>query len=224
MVKIAPSILSADFSRLGKEVQEAERGGADMVHVDVMDGHFVPNLTIGPVVVKAIAPLVNIPIDIHLMVEDPQRCIEGFVRALERRDISKDYITVHVESCTHLHRVVGMIKERGLNAGVALNPATPLNAVSNVLGDIDLLVIMTVNPGFSGQSFIESMIPKIKKAKELAKGRNIDILVDGGVKVYNARKIVEAGAAILAAGSAVFNKNDSIENNIRRIREVVSGE
>lgn len=221
MVQIAPSILSADFSRLGDEVRDAERGGADMIHVDVMDGHFVPNLTIGPVVVAAIAPLVTIPIDIHLMIEHPQNTIDEFVDALGDRDVSKDYISIHAESCIHLDRSVHMVKDRGVKAGVALNPSTPLSMIEWLLDEIDLIVIMTVNPGYSGQSFIEGMLPKIRNTRELVDNKEIEILVDGGVKAHNAKRIVEAGASILAAGSAVFNKEASVEQNIRGIRDAV---
>ena len=155
------------------------------------------------------------------MIEEPQKYIPAFVQALGEREVTQDYISVHVEACTPLHRTVRRIKELGVKAGVALNPATPLDAVTHVMDDIDLIIIMTVNPGFGGQSFIAGMIPKIRRAKELVGGRRIEILVDGGVKAYNAGKIAEAGATILAAGSAVFNKKDSIENNIRKIREAV---
>jgi len=223
MAKLAPSILSADFSRLGDDIMEAENAGADIIHVDVMDGHFVPNITIGPLVVEAVSKITTLPIDVHLMVENPSDYVESFAKALdnENRDISLDYISFHVEAFYHPHRLLNKIRELNVKSGLALNPSTPLNTITHLLDSIDLLILMTVNPGFGGQSFIETMLPKIKEAKKLVRGHDIEILVDGGVTEKNIKKIKNAGADILVAGSAIFNKNDRIKNNIIRLKALV---
>lgn len=204
MVKIAPSILSADFAKLGEEVAAVDRGGADWIHVDVMDGHFVPNITIGPLVVKAIRPITNLPLDVHLMIENPDLYIEEFVKA------GADYITVHVEACRHLHRTVHYIKSFGVKAGVVLNPATPVESIQHIIADVDMVLLMSVNPGFGGQKFIPEVLPKIRKVKEMAveKGVAIDIEIDGGVNSDTAKLCIEAGATVLVAGSAVYNQED----------------
>ena len=204
MTLIAPSILSADFSRLGEEIAAVEAAGADWIHVDVMDGRFVPNITIGPVVVASIRKATRLPFDVHLMIESPERFIDGFAGA------GADTITVHVEAATHLHRTVAMIREKGLRAGVSLNPATPLALVEPILPDIDLLLVMTVNPGFGGQKFISGMIPKISAAKRMIQRVAPEVLleVDGGVHLKNIRSIADAGADVLVAGSAVFGSRD----------------
>ncbi|KML46642.1 MULTISPECIES: ribulose-phosphate 3-epimerase [Bacillales] len=204
MVKIAPSILSADFSKLGEEIKDVERGGADYIHVDVMDGHFVPNITIGPLIVDAIRPVTKLPLDVHLMIEDPDSYIEAFANA------GADYITVHAEACRHLHRTVHFIKSFGVKAGVVLNPATPVNMIEHVIEDIDMVLLMSVNPGFGGQKFIPSVLPKIAAVKKLAdaKGLNIEIEVDGGVNEETAQLCIEAGANVLVAGSAIYNQKD----------------
>lgn len=204
MVKIAPSILSADFSKLGEEIKEVERGGAELIHVDVMDGHFVPNITIGPLVVDSIRPITKLPLDCHLMIENPDQYIEAFAKA------GADYITVHVEACRHLHRTIHLIKSFGVKAGVVLNPATPVEWIEPILSDVDMVLLMTVNPGFGGQKFISSVLPKIRKVKELAdaKGLDLEIEIDGGVNEETAAFCIEAGATVLVAGSAVFNQSD----------------
>ncbi|MDQ0270283.1 ribulose-phosphate 3-epimerase [Cytobacillus purgationiresistens] len=204
MVKIAPSILSADFSRLGEEIKDVERGGADYIHVDVMDGHFVPNITIGPLIVDAIRPVTNLPLDVHLMIENPDNYIEAFAKA------GADYITVHVEACRHLHRTIQHIKSYGVKAGVVLNPATPVDSILHVIGDVDMVLLMTVNPGFGGQKFIHNVLPKIADVKKMIDDRNLDveIEVDGGVNEDTAKLCIEAGADVLVAGSAVYNKKD----------------
>ncbi|WP_071461172.1 ribulose-phosphate 3-epimerase [Bacillus massilinigeriensis] len=204
MVKIAPSILSADFSRLGEEIQDVERGGADLIHVDVMDGHFVPNITIGPLIVEAIRPVTKLPLDVHLMIENPDSYIEAFAKA------GADYITVHVEACKHLHRTIQLIKSNGVRAGVVLNPATPVSSIVHVLEDLDMVLLMSVNPGFGGQKFIPSVLGKIREVKEMAEsiGAEIEIEVDGGVNKETAPLCIEAGATMLVAGSAVYNESD----------------
>jgi ribulose-phosphate 3-epimerase len=204
MVKIAPSILSADFAKLGAEVLDVEQGGADLIHVDVMDGHFVPNITIGPLIVEAIRPVTKLPLDVHLMIEDPDQYIEAFAKA------GADYITVHVEATRHLHRTLHLIKSFGVKAGVVLNPATPVETIQHIIADIDMVLLMSVNPGFGGQKFIPEVLPKIKRVKELAaeKGAAIEIEIDGGVNPETAKLCIEAGATVLVAGSAVYNQED----------------
>ncbi|MGD6841974.1 ribulose-phosphate 3-epimerase [Bacillus infantis] len=204
MVKIAPSILSADFSRLGEEIKDVERGGADYIHVDVMDGHFVPNITIGPLIVEAVRPITKLPLDVHLMIENPDQYIEAFAKA------GADYITVHAEASRHLHRTIHLIKSYGVKAGVVLNPATPAEALKHIIQDIDMVLLMTVNPGFGGQKFISSVLPKIRQVKEMAAEQKLDleIEVDGGVNEETAKLCIEAGANVLVAGSAVYNQKD----------------
>jgi ribulose-phosphate 3-epimerase len=204
MVKIAPSILSADFSKLGEEILAVEKGGADYIHIDVMDGHFVPNITIGPLIVEAIRPVTKLPLDVHLMIENPDQYIEAFAKA------GADYITVHVEACRHLHRTVQNIKSFGIKAGVVLNPATPVESIQHIIGDIDMVLLMSVNPGFGGQKFIPEVLPKIRKVKEMAeqKGLDIEIEIDGGVNSETAKLCMEAGANVLVAGSAIYNEED----------------
>jgi len=213
-IKIAPSILSADFSRLGDEVRRAEEAGADIIHLDIMDGHFVPNLTFGPIIVKAIRSHTKLPFHVHLMVERPEDYIERVIEA------GGDLVIVHVEACIHLQRVLSMIRDLGARSGVALNPATPLTTIEYVLDDLDLILIMSVNPGFGGQDFIPSVLPKIKRARRriMKKGLQIEIAVDGGVNVETAPKIVEAGADVLVAGTAVFGKPD-LKRAIQELRE-----
>ncbi len=203
-VRIAPSILSADFARLADEVARVEAGGADLLHVDVMDGHFVPNLTVGPPIVEALRKVTKLPLDVHLMITNADAYIKEFA------DAGADYLTVHVEACPHLHRTVQAIKERGVKAGVTLNPATPLGSVEAILPDADLLLIMSVNPGFGGQSFIPSSLQKISQARAMIErvGSRALLEVDGGVKVENAAQIVAAGADILVSGSAIFSSRD----------------
>ncbi len=203
-VLIAPSILSADFARLADEVAQVEQAGADLLHVDVMDGHFVPNITVGPPIVEALRKVTKLPLDVHLMVTNPDAFIPQFAEA------GADYLTVHVETCPHLHRTVQSIKERRVKAGVTLNPATPISSTEDILPDVDLLLIMSVNPGFGGQQFIASSLEKIARARDLLKrtGSHALLEVDGGVKVDNAAQIVKAGADILVAGSAIFGSQD----------------
>jgi ribulose-phosphate 3-epimerase len=213
---IAPSILSADFGRLAEEVQSAERAGADWIHVDVMDGHFVPNLTMGAGVVRALRSETKLPLDVHLMVESPEGLLDDFVGA------GADRITVHQESCTHLHRVLSLIRERGVMSGVALNPATPVEAIGEVLDSIDLLLIMTVNPGFSGQRFIPSSVEKVRRARRLLVSASaedrIELQVDGGIDLSTAPGVVAAGATVLVAGSALFAASGGIDVALPALR------
>ena len=204
MIKIAPSILSADFSRLGDEVRAIAAGGADYVHVDVMDGHFVPNITIGPLVVAGLRSVTQIPFDVHLMIENPDQYIPEFARA------GSDIITVHQEAGAHLHRTVQLIKSLGKKAGVSINPATPVGSLEVILDELDLVLIMSVNPGFGGQSFIETCLPKIERLRRMIDQRGLAIAleVDGGVKLDNIGRIAAAGAHVFVAGSAVFGSEN----------------
>lgn len=213
MIKIAPSILSADFAKLGEEIKEVEEGGADYIHVDVMDGHFVPNITIGPLVVDSIRPITKLPLDVHLMIDNPDMYIEDFAKA------GASIISVHVEACKHLHRTIQSIKQFNVKSGVVLNPATPISTIEHIIEEVDLVLLMTVNPGFGGQSFISSVVPKINQLSKLIKERNltVDIEVDGGVNPETAKICIEAGATVLVAGSAIFNQNDR-KQAIQQIR------
>lgn len=201
---IAPSILSADFARLADEVAAVERAGADLLHVDVMDGHFVPNLTVGPPIVEALKKVTKLPLDVHLMITNADAFIQEFAEA------GADYLTVHVEACPHLHRTVQSIKERGVKAGVTLNPATPIASLQEILPDVDLVLIMSVNPGFGGQKFIPSALNKVAAARAMLDRIHSRALleVDGGIKAENASQVVAAGATVLVAGSAIFSQRD----------------
>jgi ribulose-phosphate 3-epimerase len=202
--RIAPSILSADFGRLAEEVRAVERAGADWVHVDVMDGHFVPNLTIGPLVVEAVRRATKLPLDVHLMIEAPERSVEAFVKA------GATTVGVHVEVCPHLHRVLAQIREAGARASVALNPGTPAHAVEAVLGDVDQVLVMTVNPGFGGQKFIDSTLPKIERIRGWIdeRGLAVDLEVDGGIAPGSVGRTARVGADVFVAGTAVFGAPD----------------
>ncbi|MFJ8063865.1 ribulose-phosphate 3-epimerase [Psychrobacillus sp. NPDC096426] len=204
MVKIAPSILAANFAKLGEEVLEVEKAGAELIHIDVMDGHFVPNITMGPIVVEALRPLTTLPLDVHLMIENADQYIEAFAKA------GADYITVHVEACPHLHRTIQLIRSFGVKPGVVLNPHTPIETIQHVLEDIDMVLFMTVNPGFGGQKFIHSVVPKVKQLADIIRERNlsIEIEIDGGINEETIKPCVEAGATILVAGSAIYNAPD----------------
>lgn len=214
MIKIAPSILSADFARLGEQVAEAEAAGADYIHVDVMDGHFVPNLTIGPVVVQALRRATRLPLDVHLMVEKPESLLEPFAQA------GADILTVHVETCPHLHRTLQQIHSLGVRAGVSLNPSTPLVALEEILADVDLVLVMSVNPGFGGQSFIERSVGRIRRLRQMMTEQRVraELSVDGGIHPGTAEQVVRAGANVLVAGSFIFNDPEGIASAIRRLR------
>ncbi|MCM3386706.1 ribulose-phosphate 3-epimerase [Ureibacillus chungkukjangi] len=204
MIKIAPSILSADFAKLGQEVKEVEAAGAELIHIDVMDGHFVPNITMGPIVVEALRPITQLPLDVHLMIENPDNYIEQFAKA------GADYISVHVEACRHLHRTIQLIKSLNVKAGVVLNPHTPIESIQHILEDIDFVLFMTVNPGFGGQKFITSVVPKIEALSAIIKerGLNIEIEVDGGITAQTIGECAKAGVTMFVAGSAIYNKED----------------
>ncbi|WP_413368039.1 ribulose-phosphate 3-epimerase [Lysinibacillus sp. 3P01SB] len=204
MIKIAPSILAADFAKLGEEVKEVEAAGAELIHIDVMDGHFVPNISFGAIALEAIRPLSTLPMDVHLMIENPDQYIEQFAKA------GADYITVHVEACRHLHRTIQLIRSFGVKPGVVLNPHTPIESILHILEDVDMVLFMTVNPGFGGQKFISSVLPKIEALSSIIKerGLEIDIEIDGGITAETIVPCVKAGANIFVAGSAIYSKED----------------
>jgi ribulose-phosphate 3-epimerase len=213
--KIAASILSADFARLGEQIGEAVAAGADWIHVDVMDGHFVPNLTIGPPILRALRPITDLPLDVHLMIDQPDRLIPEFARA------GADVLTIHVETCPHLHRTIQHIKELGVKAGVTLNPATPLTVLQEILPDVDLVLIMSVNPGFGGQSYIPFSTDKIARLRRMLDERGltgVELEVDGGIKSHNVAEVVAAGTSVLVIGSAIFNRQASVAENIATLR------
>ncbi|MEJ8553730.1 ribulose-phosphate 3-epimerase [Tepidibacter sp. Z1-5] len=213
MIKLAPSILSADFARLLDDVKKVENAGCEYLHIDVMDGHFVPNITLGPSIVKSLRKDVDMVFDVHLMIENPDNYIQDFVNA------GADIITVHQETCKHLHRTIQNIKSMGVKACVSLNPATSVETIKHVIDELDMVLIMTVNPGFGGQSFIDGMIDKIKEVRDLANERNlnIEIQVDGGMKPSNVHKAVKAGADVIVAGSAIFGSDD-INKTVQEFR------
>ncbi|MGH7443568.1 MAG: ribulose-phosphate 3-epimerase [Longimicrobiales bacterium] len=216
MIKIAPSILSADFARLADGIAEAEAGGADWIHVDVMDGHFVPNLTIGPPVVKAIRRVTELPLDVHLMIEKPDQIIDAFI------DAGANILTVHYEAVTHLHRLVEYIRSRGVQPGVSLNPSTPVHVLDEILPYVDLVLIMSVNPGFSGQRFIPTSAAKIARLRRTLEERSlwpIEIEVDGGVAPETIGDVVAAGATAIVAGAAVYNEGGTVADNIAALRQ-----
>ena len=217
MIKLAPSILSADFARLLEDVKKVEKAGCEYLHIDVMDGHFVPNITLGPGIVKSLRKDVNMVFDVHLMIENPDNYIKEFA------DAGCDIIVVHQEACTHLHRTIQNIKSHGIKAGVALNPATPIETIKYVLQDVDMVLLMSVNPGFGGQSYIPVVTEKIKELKALIDKMNldIDIEVDGGVKPSNIAEVVNAGANVIVAGSAIFNAGN-IDEAVKSLRENAS--
>ena len=216
-VKLSPSILSADAAAFGEQVGQAVAAGADYIHVDVMDGHYVPNLTFGPLLVDALRAKTDIPLDVHLMIESPGEFIDAFAKA------GASILTIHVEACTHLHRVIHQIKESGVRAGVALNPGTPISAIEAVLPDVDLVLAMTVNPGFPAQSFIPSVVPKVRKLRALLDELDLEaeLEVDGGINTSTVAQVVEAGARVLVAGSAIYNDRESVADAMARLRSSI---
>jgi ribulose-phosphate 3-epimerase len=214
MVKLAPSILTADFTRLGQQIQEAEAAGADWIHLDVMDGRFVPNISFGPLIVQALRPVTSLTLDVHLMIEQPEKYLTDFARA------GADRITVHVETCPHLHRTIQQIKELGCKPGVTLNPATPLISLEEILPEVDLVLVMSVNPGFGGQVYIPGSTRKIARLRAMldALGSQAELEVDGGVNLDTITEVVQAGATTLVVGSAVFNKHLSVAEAIKQLR------
>lgn len=216
-VKIAPSILAADFARLGDQVQQAEQAGADRIHVDVMDGHFVPNITMGPLVVQALRPVTKLPLEVHLMIAEPDRYLDAFAKA------GADTLQVHVENAVNLHRTLQHVKHLGKKAGVVLNPHTPASAIEEILGDVDIVLVMTVNPGFGGQAFIPATLNKLRRVRQMIDQLRpgIDLEVDGGIDATTAPQAVQAGARVLVAGSAVFQAKEGIAQAIRKILTAV---
>ncbi|HLI90589.1 MAG TPA: ribulose-phosphate 3-epimerase [Ktedonobacteraceae bacterium] len=218
MIGLVPSILSADFTRLGEQVREAEEAGAQRIQIDIMDGHYVPNITMGPLIVEAVRRCTKLPLEAHLMITNPQDYIETFAQA------GADVIIVHQETCPHLHRIIQQIKEAGRMAGVALNPSTPVFLLQDVLSLLDLVLIMTVNPGFGGQEFIPETLPKISYLRQLLtqRGLHCDIEVDGGIHEATISQVVKAGANLLVAGSAVYNDRESVKDAISRLRRAIA--
>ena len=216
-IKISPSILSADFTRLAEQVREAEEAGVDYIHVDVMDGHFVPNITIGPMIVKALRPVTKLPLDVHLMIENPELYIEDFSKA------GADIITVHQEATPHLHRTIQQIHDLGIRAGVSINPSTSVNTLDEIICEVDLVLVMSVNPGFGGQSYIPSCTSKIRKVRKMLDncGSTADLEVDGGVNVDTVNEVISAGANAFVAGSAIFNDKNSIAENVSALRDKI---
>ncbi len=214
MIKIAPSILSANFIKLGEEIKAAEEAGVDMLHIDIMDGHFVPNITIGPFIVESIRQVTSLPLDVHLMIEEPDTYLRDFIKA------GADYVTVHLEASVHLHRTVQLIKETGVKAGVSLNPATPVWSLEHILPDIHLVLLMSVNPGFGGQKFIPQALDKIRILKKFIEEKGLTTLieVDGGINIDNAKDVASAGADILVMGSAFFHSGNYKEI-MKRVKE-----
>ena len=219
-LKIAPSLLASDFARLGEQARQAEAAGADWLHLDIMDGHFVPNITFGPLIVQAVRGETSLPLDVHLMIEQPERYLPAFAQAGANR------ITVHVETCPNLHRTIQQLKELGIKPGVTLNPATSLTTLEEILPDVDLVLVMSVNPGFGGQSYIPGSTAKIARLRRMLDelGSAAELEVDGGINEETIATVVQAGATVLVAGSAIFNKMDTIANNLAHLRACCSGE